>query len=132
MQEHHPKWRNQKMAEKAVNSLKGETLVTLAGKEYKARITVNSIMQIEAACGMGIIKLTQKMSEGDIMMSHLIAVLVPSLRGGGNDVQREDVINMVEEAGLVKTTGVVATLLASTLTDNSEEKAAEGKQKEGE
>ena len=89
-------------------------------------------MQIEAACGMGIIKLTQKMSEGDIMMSHLIAVLVPSLRGGGNDVQREDVINMVEEAGLVKTTGVVATLLASTLTDNSEEKAAEGKQKEGE
>lgn len=120
------------MAEKLKNSLKGETLVTLAGKEYKARITVNSIMQIEEACGMGIIKLTQKMSEGDIMMSHLIAVLVPSLRGGGNDVQREDVINMVEEAGLVKTTGVVATLLASTLTDNSEEKAAEGKQKEGE
>ena len=62
------------MAEKAVNSLKGETLVTLAGKEYKARITVNSIMQIEAACGMGIIKLTQKMSEGDIRRYFQICV----------------------------------------------------------
>ena len=33
------------------NKLRGEILVTLAGKEYTARLTVNSIMQIESACG---------------------------------------------------------------------------------
>ena len=33
-----------------VNKLKGEILLNLAGKDYKARLTMNAIMQIEDAC----------------------------------------------------------------------------------
>ena len=111
--------------------LRGEILVTLAGKEYKARLTVNSIMQIESACGMGILKLATKMGNGDIMMTHIIDVLTPALRGGGNDLQREDVIKLVQDAGIVRATAVVGQILTESLTDNSEE-AAEGKQEQGE
>ena len=64
-----------------VNKLRGETLVNLAGKDYKARITINSIMQIEDQVGMGIIKLAQMMSEGDIRMSHIVKVFNPCVEG---------------------------------------------------
>lgn len=114
-----------------VNKLKGETLIDLAGKQYKARLTMNSILQIESATGLSIIKLTQQMSEGDVMMNHVLEILTPALRGGGNDLQKEDVISLVEQSGIVAATRAVATLLASTLTEKSEDKAQEGKPQEG-
>lgn len=116
-----------------INKLKGETLVNLADKDYKARLTVDAIMQIEDAVDMGIIKLAQKMGDGDIRMSQIIAVLVPALRGGGNDLQKADVTKLVEKTGIVKSTAAVANLLAASLTDNSDEKdGKEGKVQEGE
>jgi len=113
------------------NKLKGETTLNLANKEYKARLTINAIMQIEDACNMGVIKLAQNMSEGDIRLTHIISVLLPALRGGGNDLQEHDVINIVQNAGIVKATTAVANLLAQSLTDDSTEETDEGKQEQG-
>lgn len=114
------------------NPLKGEITVQLAGKDYKCRLTVDAIMQIEDACDCGVIKLATKMSEGDIRLNEIINVLTPALRGGGNDLQRKDVVNIVQEAGIVKATAAVANLLAKSLTDDSEEATDEGKQEQGE
>ena len=94
------------------NKLKGETTVNLAGKDYKARLTIDAIMQIEDACDCGIIKLASKMADADIRMSDVVAVLLPALRGGGNDLQRKDVIQIVQDSGIVKSTATVATLIA--------------------
>ncbi len=113
------------------NKLKGEVTLNLANKDYKARLTIDAIMQIEDACGCGIIKLATKMSDGDIRMSEIIQVLLPALRGGGNDFQHTDIINLVQETGIVKSTTAVASLLAKTLTDDSEEATDEGKQEQG-
>jgi hypothetical protein len=113
------------------NKLKGETTVNLAGKDYKARLTVNAIMQIEDSCDMGIIKLAQNMAEGDIRLSQIISVLLPALRGGGNDLQQKDIIKIVQDAGIVKATAAVANLLALSLTDDSQEETDEGKQEQG-
>ncbi len=114
------------------NPLKGEITVQLADKDYKCRLTVDAIMQIEDACDCGVIKLATKMSEGDIRLNEIINVLTPALRGGGNDLQRKDVVNIVQEAGIVKATAAVANLLAKSLTDDSEEATDEGKQEQGE
>tara|TARA_R110001592_G_scaffold153992_1_gene382846 strand:- start:2247 stop:2597 length:351 start_codon:yes stop_codon:yes gene_type:complete len=112
------------------NPLKGELTLNLAGKDYKARLTIDAIMQIEDACNCGIIKLATKMGEADIRMSEILHVLLPALRGGGNDIQRKDVLKIVQEAGIVKSTAAVANLLAKSLTDDSEEEADEGKQEQ--
>jgi hypothetical protein len=112
------------------NPLKGEVTLNLAGKDYKARLTIDAIMQIEDACDCGIIKLATKMGEADIRMSEILHVLLPALRGGGNDIQRTDVLKIVQEAGIVKSTAAVANLLAKSLTDDSEEEADEGKQEQ--
>tara|TARA_R110000751_G_scaffold246019_1_gene346015 strand:- start:1329 stop:1679 length:351 start_codon:yes stop_codon:yes gene_type:complete len=109
------------------NPLKGQIEITLGSKTYKARLTMNSIMEIEDAVGCGIIKLAQKMSEADIRMSDIISVLHPAIRGGGNDITRADTIKIVQEAGIINSTTAVADLLAKSLTDNSEEEADEGK-----
>jgi|TARA_R110000744_G_scaffold103884_1_gene199054 hypothetical protein len=115
----------------ANNKLKGELTINLAGKDYKCRLTIDAIMKVEDSCNIGIIKLAQKMSEGDIRMSEIINVLTPAIRGGGNDLQHKDVIDLVQKAGIVKATAAVANLLANTLTDDSEEEADEGKQEQG-
>mgnify|MGYP003145580980 CR=1 FL=1 len=114
------------------NKLKGEVTVELAGKDYKCRLTIDAIMQIEDSCNCGIIKLATKMSEADIRLSEIINVLTPALRGGGNDLQQKDVVAIVQKAGIVKATSAVANILAKSLTDDSEEATDEGKQEQGE
>lgn len=114
------------------NKLKGEVTVELAGKDYKCRLTIDAIMQIEDSCNCGIIKLATKMSEADIRLSEIINVLTPALRGGGNDLQQKDVVAIVQNAGIVKATSAVANILAKSLTDDSEEATDEGKQEQGE
>jgi len=113
------------------NPLKGEVNIQLAGKDYKCRLTIDAIMQIEDACNCGILKLATRMGEADIRMSEIINVLLPAMRGGGNDLQRKDIINIVQDAGIVKATTAVANLLAKSLTDDSEEATDEGKQEQG-
>ena len=73
------------------NPLKGQVEVQLGSETYKARLTIDAIVQIEQSIGMGIIKLANKMANADISMTDVIAVLTPALRGGGNDLgEKED------------------------------------------
>jgi len=103
------------------NPLKGEIEVELGGQTYKARLTIDAIVSIEQAVGCGIIKLATKMSEGDISISDMMAVLLPALRGGGNDLQQKDISKLIQNAGIVSATTVVADLLTKVLTVDSGE-----------
>jgi hypothetical protein len=102
------------------NPLKGEIEIELGGQTYKARLTIDAIVSIEQAVGCGIIKLATKMSEGDISVGDMMAVLLPALRGGGNDLQAKDVQKLIQDSGIVSTTQVVASLLTSVLTTGGE------------
>jgi hypothetical protein len=56
--------------------LKGEFLLTIAGKDYKARLNIDAIMRIEQACGKSVIKLAQDMSMNQgILVSDILVVL---------------------------------------------------------
>ena len=105
------------------NPLKGEIKLSLNKKEYKARLTIDALMQIEDALGQGIIKVAQRMGEGDVRIRDLVTVLLPALRGGGNDLQQTQINKIVQDAGIVESTKVVATLLATTLSDDSGEES---------
>ena len=110
------------------NPMKGQIKLTLAGKDYTARLTIDSIIQIEQSVNCGIIKLANKMAEGDIAVSDLLNILLPALRGGGNDFQMKDVTKIVQDAGIVETTTSVASLLTSALV-TSEDSDEEPKKK---
>jgi len=109
------------------NPLKGQIEVILGGNTYKARLTVDAIVKIETAVGCGIIKLAQKMGEADIRMTDIIHVLLQALRGGGNDLKEKDIINIVQDVGIIEATKCVAELVTKSLTADSDEGATEGK-----
>lgn len=104
------------------NPMRGETNVKIGDKEYKARLTLNALMEIEQSTGTGIIKLATEMGEGNISITNLLAVLLPALRGGGNDLDMKDVMAIAQEVGVVQVTKIVAELLAATLSDDSEDR----------
>ena len=108
------------------NPLKGEIDLKLGNKSYKARLTIDAIIQIETSVGCGIIKLAQKMSDGDIRLTDLITVLTMSLRGGANDVDEKKVSKIMQQVGIVEATRAVAELIAKSLSNDSEEEV-EGK-----
>ena len=112
------------------NPLKGEINLTLGDQEYKTRLTVDSLMQIETATGMGIIKLAQRMSDGDIRVQDIIQVLLYALRGGGNDFDIKKVGSIVGDVGIVGSTQAVAKLLTATLIDSDEEDKGVSEKKE--
>jgi len=112
------------------NPLKGEIEIELGSETYKARLTIDAIVSIEQAVGCGIIKLATKMSEGDISVSDMMAVLLPALRGGGNDFTQKDISKIIQQAGIVSATTAVANLITTVLTvddgETDEKKPQEG------
>jgi len=111
------------------NPLKGQVDVELNGKSYKARLTVDSIIDIEDSLNIGLLKLAQNMAGGDVRISQVVGVLLPALRGGGNDLQDKQVRILVQNAGLVQSTKVVADLIAQSLLasgDPDEKKSEQG------
>ena len=100
------------------NPMKGEIEIELGGNTYNCRLTIDSLIKIETALGVGILKTAQRMAEGDVNISDVVNILTPSIRGGGNDLTQKDVMKIISDAGIVRSTVVAAELLASTISDN--------------
>ncbi len=116
------------------NPLKGEIQLKIGSKDYKARLTVDAIMQIETACGCGILKLAQRMGDADIRVTDLINVLTPALRGGGKDFQPKDIATIISDAGIIEATTAVANLLTAAISptdDSGEDSKGGNSQKKG-
>tara|TARA_Y100000004_G_scaffold185061_1_gene234762 strand:+ start:1196 stop:1549 length:354 start_codon:yes stop_codon:yes gene_type:complete len=112
------------------NKLKGEYKLTLAGKDYKARLNIDAIMRIEAATNKSVIQLAQDMGTNQgITISQILVVLTNALRGGGNDLSEADVKNIIAE-GYMEAVTSVAQILTKTLTGHSEEETEQGKQEQ--
>jgi hypothetical protein len=103
------------------NPLKGEMMITLGETEYKARLTVDSIIKIETALDKGILQITQRLGEADIRVSDLRTVLLYALRGGGKDFAERDINNIISDCGIVECCRAVAQLLTASLVAQDEQ-----------
>ena len=112
------------------NPLRNQIEVKLGDETYKARLTIDSIIQIEDAIGFSIIKLVSLMSDGDVRLSYIVTVLKHALRGGGNDLDDKKIKSLVGDTGIVDSTRIVAEILTKTLVDSDEESEEELKKKE--
>ena len=103
------------------NPLKGQVELELAGQIYKARLTIEAIMSIENALGSSLLKLASKMSDGDVGVTEIVNILHPGLRGGGNDLSMQQVMQIVDDAGIVASTVAISNLLGQTLNPKGTE-----------
>ena len=106
----------------SINKLRAEKILLLNGKEYKARMSLDTIMKVESALDCSILKVGNKLASADMTLSQVIQVIYYGLRGGGNDIKETDVKAIVSEIGLIeaiKTAGELITM-ALKVDDDSE------------
>lgn len=104
------------------NPMKGEATIDLGGEQYTCRLTVDALIKIETELDRGILALTQRIAEADVRLNDLAVILHHALRGGGNDININDVKKIIAGTGIVPCTTAVANLLVSVLSDpNAEE-----------
>jgi len=83
-----------------VNPKRGELQLVLGQKTLTGRVTLDGIIRIENALGMGIVQATKRLSDGDLTTTQVMAILQPIIRGGGNDITEKDMRTLVWDAGL--------------------------------
>lgn len=103
------------------NPKRGELKLSLGGETYNARVTLDAIMKIEAACGMGILKVLTGLSEGNLTTTEVCHIILPVIRGGGNDFSIKDVQRIVWDAGLADSMKVAGEILSAALTGGQNE-----------
>lgn len=72
-------------------------------------------MRIETACNSGIVKILGRLTEGDLTTSEVCNIILPVVRGGGNDVDLKDIKAAVWDAGLADAMKAVGEILATAL-----------------
>jgi hypothetical protein len=100
-----------------MNPHRGQTNISLAGKSYPVKLTLDGIAKIESSVGCSIIKIAQKLSQGDLTVSEISAILTYAIRSGGNNLTSSDVNIAIWEEGIVncmKLTGDLITIALDT------------------
>jgi len=112
----------------SINKMRAEKLLTFKNVEYKARMSLDTIIRIEDKLGIGLFKLATNLTQGDFTTNQIISILTLAIRAGGNDVKDNDVKVLVEEIGLIegiRITGELITLALNVDNDNDEKKSEE-------
>ena len=103
------------------NPKKGEMKISLGEKTWNSRVTMDGLAKIEDACGTGILKVLQKLSDGDLTTSQMCNILLPIIRSGGNDVNMKDIQSSVWDAGLADAMKAVGEILSVSLGGGQDE-----------
>jgi len=109
----------------SINKLKAEKLLQFNDTEYKARMSLDTIIRIEQALNCSILKLGNKLAQADITMSEIISIVTLAIRAGGNNIQEKDVKGLIAEIGLleaIKIAGELVTLALNVDDDTDDEK----------
>ena len=109
----------------SINKLKAEKILKFNDNEYKARMSLDTIIRIEQALSCSILKLGNKLAQADITITEIISVITLALRAGGNNLQDKEVKVLVVDIGLleaIKMAGELVTLALNVDDDTDDEK----------
>lgn len=107
-----------------VNPLKAEKILNFPNdKSYKARMSLDTIIRIEQAMGMSILKIGQKLASAEITLLEVINILTLAIRSGGSDIKENDVKILVSDMGLLEAIKMTGELVAMALNVDDESSA---------
>ena len=110
----------------SINKLRAEKILLFNDKEFKAKMSLDTIIRIEQALGCSILKLGNKLAQADITITEIISVITLALRAGGNNLQDKEVKGLISEIGLleaIKMAGELVTLALNVDDDTDEKKS---------
>ena len=95
--------------------------LSLGDQTWTARVTMDGIARIEAACNTGIVRVLGRLTDGDLTTTEICNILHPIIKGGGHDVTMKDIQNAVWDAGLAEAMKAVGEILGTALTGGNDE-----------
>lgn len=113
----------------SINKLKAEKILQFNDVEYKARMSIDTIVRIEQALGgTSILYIASTLSEAKLTLTEMIQIITLAIRSGGNDVKEKDIKKLVSDIGIVSAVQMVTELITLALDvpeDDMEEKKSE-------
>ncbi len=113
----------------SINPLKSEKILQFSNDvEYKARMSVDTIVRIEQTLGISILFIANSLSEAKLTLTQMIQLITLAIRAGGNDIKEKDVKKLISGIGLVQAVTMCSELLTLALNvpdDDVEEKKSE-------
>lgn len=93
----------------------------LGPKTYKARVTLDAIIKIETSLNCGIVKVLQKLTDGNLTTIEMVSIITPIIRSGGNDLSEKEIKAIVWDAGIATSMRVIGEILAKALMGDDKE-----------
>ena len=96
------------------NRRRGEVCVRLDGRDYRLRLTLGALAELEDAYGAEDLQaLVARLSSGRFAARDLIRIIAAGLRGAGHDMADGDVASMQSDDGIAGHARIAADLLAA-------------------
>tara|TARA_B110000444_G_C18706944_1_gene531778 strand:- start:418 stop:690 length:273 start_codon:yes stop_codon:yes gene_type:complete len=86
-------------------------------------MSLDTIIRIEQAMGMSILKIGQKLASAEITLLEVINILTLAIRSGGSDIKENDVKILVSDMGLLEAIKMTGELVAMALNVDDESSA---------
>lgn len=95
-----------------VNPLRGEVELFVEGAATTLRLSLGALAELEAALGAeSLVDLAERVEQGDLRASDVIAVLAAGFGGAGRKASREAVAAMAFDGGAAAAAAAAAALL---------------------
>ena len=113
------------------NLIRAEKIINFRNNvSYKAKMCVDTMLQIESAVGVSFYKTAQRLGTGDLTLSEIITIITLAIRSGGNKIDDKEVKRLVSEVGFQEAIVIAGDLLALALNSNQEELSEQEKKSE--
>ena len=103
------------------NPIRAEKTIKVGDSEYKARMSLDTIMRLEDSLGTSILKVGQKLMAQDITQRECLIILTLCIRAGGNDIEEKQITKLMSQQDLVKTITTIGELFSLALQTNNSE-----------
>ena len=115
----------------SINPLKSEKILHFNNEvEYKARMSIDTIVRIEQTLGVSILFVASSLSEAKLTLTQMIQIITLAIRAGGNDVKEKDVKKLISGIGLVEAVTMCTELITLSLNVPDEDMEDEKKSEE--
>jgi Phage tail tube protein, GTA-gp10 len=110
-----------------INRKRGEAHWHYAGKDYRLCLTLGALAELEHYFSTtGLAALSERLSQGSFSAHDLIALLEAGLRGGGENMKREDLAALPLHTIFPSALTAIADMVQAAFGDEKEHAMGEG------
>lgn len=103
------------------NRHRGEITAELNDRPYTLCLTLGALAELEDHFGVSDLpQLVERLSGGNLSARDILAIMAAGLKGGGHDLQADDISEMRNSRGAVGFARIVADLLSASFGSTDE------------